>query len=403
MSSQVSEFCTNTRARKVHHAYALAFLFVLASVSSTSQRAAAQANGGLRVAAESNSIELNVGEQRVMSAQGVKTYSEGVKGVIDIRLTSDSSRFVIVGTNKGTTTLLMIMVDGSERVFTITVKDPRDVNMIAAGPDPLAVTAQASVRLDLYFVQVSRTNSVDFGMNIPSQVGAGTFSAIYDIPAAALVSKSAVVSASFLPTLDMAQAKGWAKIRRHIAVITSNGTEANFDSGGEFNALGGGLTSTVVKIKYGTVLTVRPRYDAKTNRIEMSVTAEVADLTPGAPLPGRTQSSVSTTANLALGESLSVAGLVSSNMEKNRTGIPFLSQIPILGLLFGRQGNKESETENVVFISPSIVEPLKHARAKEFLSDAIREYDDFSGQEGKRKLFPGTPYALPTARTADRP
>lgn len=356
----------------------------------------AQFNGGPRAAAESTSVELNIGEQRVMSAQGVKTYSEGVKGIVDVRLTGDASRFVIIGVGAGTTTLLLLMVDGSERIVSITVRDPRVTGEVTQGADPLAVSPQASIRLDLYFVQVNRTNSMDLGINVPPSLGYGTFNYAYNLSASALVSKTAVVGTEFLPTLDMAQAKGWAKIQRHVAVITTNGTQANFDSGGEFNALNvQGLTSNVVRIKYGTTLGIRPRYDAESGRIELAVSAEVADLTPGAPLPGRTRSALETMANLALGESLSVAGLVAANEEQNRGGIPYLSQIPILGLLFGKQASKQSDTENLVFISPSVVEPLKHARAKEFLSNAMREYDDFSGQQRGGRFFPGTRFGVP--------
>jgi pilus assembly protein CpaC len=205
-----------------------------------------------------------------------------------------------------------------------------------------------------------------------------------------------VVSAQFLPSLEAAQGQGWAKISRHVAVITTNGTQADFDSGGEFNAPSSqGLVAGVVSIRYGTNLTIQPRYDETSGRIELQVAAQVSDLTPGAPLPGRTQSKVATIANLALGESLAVAGLASANRESNRVGLPWLSQIPILGLLFSKQSNKESDTENLVFISPSVVEPLKHVRAREFLANAFREYDEFEGKKDQGKVFPGVKHQLP--------
>lgn len=357
--------------------------------------------GGVTTDTSATALELNVGEQRVLSAAGVKTYSEGVKGVVDVRLTGDASRFVLIGIAKGTTSLLLIMVDGSERVIPITVRDPRDNGEAKAGPNPLAVSPQSSIRLDLYFVQVNRSNSTDYGLNPGTVFGAANFSLQYSIPAAALVSKTAVVGTQFLPQLEMAQARGWAKVSRHIAVITTNGTQANFDSGGEFNTLGAqtGLVQTVVSVKYGTTLNIQPRYDANTGRIELAVSAQVADLTPSAGgIPGRTKSSVETIANLALGESLAIAGLVASNEERSRAGVPYLSQIPILGLLFGKQAAKDSETENLVFIAPSVVEPLKHARAKEFLSNAMREYQDYGGAKGSTNLFPGTPWAHPNQR-----
>lgn len=353
-----------------------------------------------RVNDGADKIELSVGEQRVMPAHGVKTYSEGVHGIVDIRLTSDATRFVIVGLRKGTTTLLLIMVDGTERVVTIHVYDPNDpgqTGLQGPGVDPFAVEPQASIRLDLYFVQVSRSSGLDYGVTYPQTLASGNLAAQFSIPASALITKTAVVGTEFLPRLDAAQSRGYAKINRHIAVITANGTQANFDSGGDFNTVGGGLTPAVVSIKYGTNLSIQPRYDHKTGRIEMTVNASVADLTPsaGSPLPGRTSSTMSTIANLALGESLAVAGLITKSQEKSSVGLPFLSRIPVLGLLFGKQTDREAEQENLVFIAPSVVVPLQHARAKEFLSRAIREFDGYAGEEGPRGIFPGTPRALP--------
>jgi len=366
------------------------------SAASMVRPAQAQVNGGPRLSTDNLNIELNIGEQRVLPAQGVKSYSEGVRGVVDVRLTGDASRFVMVGTAKGATTLLLLMVDGTEKQYNIVVRDPRDTGVVAAS-NPMAVAPQASIRLDLYFVQVNRSRSLDIGMNVPSALASGTFAAQYNIPAAALISKTAVVGAQFLPSLEAAQSRGWAKVSRHVAIITANGTQADFDSGGEFNAqtASTGLAPAVLSIRYGTNLTIQPKYDQTSGRIELQVAAQISDLTPGAPLPGRTQSKVATIANLALGESLAVAGLTSANRESNRVGLPWLSQIPILGMLFSVERNRESDIENLVFISPSVVEPLKHVRAREFLANAFREYDEFKGKDDQGNLFPGVKRQLP--------
>src|SRR4051812_43415269 len=68
-------------------------------------------------------VELKValGEQLVLPAQGVKSYSEGTRSIVDVRLTGDASRFVVVGLNRGVTTLLFLMADGTERHYRITV------------------------------------------------------------------------------------------------------------------------------------------------------------------------------------------------------------------------------------------------------------------------------------------
>src|ERR1700712_3754698 len=121
-------------------------------------------SSSFNVKASDNSLELAPGEQRVLPAQGVKSYSEGVKGVVDVRLTGDASRFVVVGIAPGLTTLLMLMVDGTERLYTIAVRDPNAATP-GAPPSAISVVAQASIRLDLYFVQVDRKRSLDLGVS----------------------------------------------------------------------------------------------------------------------------------------------------------------------------------------------------------------------------------------------
>src|SRR5262245_27804040 len=115
-----------TMSKRTSGAWQFALSLTVSALALAFTRGAeAQANGA-RTPADNSAIELLIGEQRVLPAHGVKTYSEGVRGIIDVRLTSDASRFVIVGVARGTTTLLLIMTDGSERLMTITVKDPRE-------------------------------------------------------------------------------------------------------------------------------------------------------------------------------------------------------------------------------------------------------------------------------------
>src|SRR5262245_52508629 len=66
-------------------------------------------------------ISLAVGETKTLSAVGVKEYSEGVKGVVDIVPTPDGRTFVITGRKSGTTNLLLIKMDNSQTTYEISV------------------------------------------------------------------------------------------------------------------------------------------------------------------------------------------------------------------------------------------------------------------------------------------
>ncbi len=368
-------------------------------------RAQAQGPGSDRQEVE---MRVALGEQLVLPAQGVKSYSEGTRSIIDVRLTGDSSRFVVVGLNRGVTSLLFLMADGTERHYRITVFDPNFVDNkppVAPDADPLAVAPQVNVRLDLYFVQLDRTYNHGVGMSYKPAVGAASLKYAFDIPTRALTSNCAFLGASLLPQLELAQSQGWAKVSRHVAVITSNGTEARFDSGGDFNTqIVQGLTAGVNTIRYGSALGVKPRYDEESKRIELAVDAELSDLAAtSANLPGKNHSSIKTVVNLSVGESLAVAGLSGKLRDRNRSGIPYLSQIPIIGYLFGKETVREQDVENMIFIVPSIVEPLHRARGKEYLTDALETYENYSGRRSGLKPFLPTPELLKPANASAKP
>jgi pilus assembly protein CpaC len=209
-------------------------------------------------------FELNIGEQKVIDADGVRSFSEGTKGVIDIRLTKENDRFVVVGLRAGSTTLLFIMMDGSQVHYDVQVTDPN------AKPAPSKDTVQSrdNIRLDLYFVQLSNNYTHSLGVGWPTSLSATTaLNLSFDLQGGALSGATAVISGSVLPRLDFAQSDGWAKITRKAAVITANGTQASFSGGGEVNiAISGGFGGTLKQISYGSQIGVRPRYDKETGR-----------------------------------------------------------------------------------------------------------------------------------------
>lgn len=323
-------------------------------------------------------ITLQIGEQRVIPTEGVRSYSEGVKGIVDVRLTKDASEFVVVALTPGTTTLLFLMMDGSERHYKIAVTDPNAPKQ--RKHEENTVEARDNVRLDFYFVQLSRNNAYQIGIGWPGSV-APTFNALYDVKAGALESATAVISNQALPRLDMAQTAGWAKVMRQAAVVTANGEKASFSGGGEVNiAIQSALQSGVQKIPFGSVVEVEPRYDSQSGRIELRLHADISELDTdrGTGVPGRMTATLDTVVNLELGQSLILAGLTARSERSTKAGIPGLSQIPILGILFGTHGHTEEESENVTIIVPSVVDAVSMEDRKR-LDDALKQYSDFSG------------------------
>lgn len=399
-------------------------------------------------------LTLAIGQTKTLSAKDVKNFSEGSPGIIDVRLTTDGSQFIIAGKKQGQTTLLLIKNDGSQVTWSISVfqRDPAQVekevnqlidgltgvrlkrvgarfvlegavtnesemkkinqivslyqgqveSLVTQGPGGGGSDRKLLVRLDFFFVQYDKTSSYAVGLGWPASIG-GTvnnsqvlqsqFS--YDFIQGTTTTAQASIVNQPLPELDIAMRHGWAKVLKQSTVISSNGSEATFNSGGEQNFISStGLQATLVKIQFGTNVTVLPRYDSTTREVEIKLDADVSDLTPpavtGTTLPGRNTTKLNTFVNLKLGQALILSGIRTRNERHDVNGLPGLSQIPVLGLLFGSHADQAEEIEGAVFIIPSIIETVPKSSI-EVIKNALAAYEDYSGNIEAVDSFNKTP------------
>ena len=348
-------------------------ILLLTAVLLASSVPHAFADGG-----SSRVLVLRVGEQRSLPARGVRSYSEGASGVADVRVTRDQSRFVIVGIAAGTTSLLLIGSDGAQTHYTIRVLDAEAAKSLGT---------RENIRLDLYFVMIQDRYSHQIGLNWPGNIGStitpSTASlAITGGSAQPTQSAFQILPQTFLPSFDLAQAKGWAKMYRQATLVTANGTEAMFVSGGEFNVqVQNNLTVDVQSIEFGTKVSVLPRYDSKTGRIELEISADVSDLDSERGIqgiPGRVTSHVETLVNLELGQSVSLAGIRARTERRRKNGIPGLAMVPFIGALFGTHSREVDDDESYMLVVPSVVEPVSMSQRNR-VEEAIRLYEKFHG------------------------
>jgi pilus assembly protein CpaC len=328
----------------------------------------------------SKRISIKVGEQISLSARGVEKYSEGQKGIVDIRLPEDAEEFIIVGVRPGTTTMLLIKEGGEKITYNFDVKALTN-----------EVPAKENIRLDFYFVELKEGGQYQVGVSWPGSVGVDMELEV-GLDAGGITAASASLSGLPLPRLDMLHSSDWAKISRQASVISANGEEAEFNSGGEVNiAIEGSLAAELRQIPFGTKVKVLPRYDRESGRLELRVEAEVSSLGEGR-VPTRNKSNVSTVVNVEMNQAIVLAGLYSQAQAKNRSGLPFFSQLPVIGTLFGSHGARQEKVQNVVFIVPSIVDVVD-MDARSRIQDALAAYDSFSGDIGKVDISPREPAA----------
>src|SRR4030095_2794077 len=66
----------------------------------------------------------------------------------------------------------------------------------------------------------------------------------------------------------------------------------------------------------------------------------------------------STDVELRDGQSFAIAGLLDNQAQDDKSGIPLLSSLPIIGNLFKSKAERSQQTELMVLITPRLVRPL---------------------------------------------
>jgi pilus assembly protein CpaC len=67
-----------------------------------------------------------------------------------------------------------------------------------------------------------------------------------------------------------------------------------------------------------------------------------------------------------------------------------LSEIPVLGVLFGSHTKDEAEVEGAVFVVPSVIETVPKS-ALELIKNAMATYKEYSGDIADVDVYPKAP------------
>ncbi len=125
-------------------------------------------------------------------------------------------------------------------------------------------------------------------------------------------------------------------------------------------------TSSIQQRKTGVKLTVKPRVNANglvIMDIEQSV-ENVKEEGSGSRIDSPTIATREITSSVAVqsGETIVLGGLIKDDDTYNKSGIPFLHELPVIGPLFGGTTKKRTKTELVVLITPRVVGTRQDAR-----------------------------------------
>ncbi|REJ87550.1 MAG: hypothetical protein DWQ34_15955 [Planctomycetota bacterium] len=213
--------------------------------------------------------------------------------------------------------------------------------------------------------------------------------------------------------IEAAQRKSLLKILAEPKLVTTSGRPASLLSGGEFPILvpQGLGTATIEWREFGVRMEAVPIVLGN-GRLRLDIAPEVSERDfsnsvelQGTVVPGLTTRRVNTQVEMRFGDTLMIGGLISSRSNGTRQEIPYLGEIPGLGMLFSREEYEEGETELLILVTPHLVSPMGPGQvppggpglnsdvpgAREFYHDGLLEVDSFGATFDSAKYPPPGP------------
>ncbi len=259
-----------------------------------------------------------------------------------------------------------VVVD--ERLGALVVRDTpevvRQIEMLLAAVD----LAEPEVMLAVEVLEVASDRLDELGLSWPTSIGFGIpgaaslvelgangFRGLVANPAlsAALRGKTGTTNLLANPTIRARnREKAKVQIGEKLPVFTSTAATVNVPGSTAVNYLDVGLK-----------LDVEPSVQLD-GEVIIKVALEVTNLLrevagPNASLAYQVGTRMTTTSlRLKDGQTQVLAGLINNQDRQNATGLPGLSEMPLLGRLFGVRRDERSKTEIVMLITPRIVRNL---------------------------------------------
>lgn len=182
--------------------------------------------------------------------------------------------------------------------------------------------------------------------------------------------------------LSFLKSQGLATVMARPTLVAMSGQEASFHVGGSFPVpVTASYGSTGFdEQEYGVELEFVPTVTGK-ETIHLVVKTSVSDIdystsvtSGGATVPGIVTREASSTLQLKDGQTFAIAGLLKETIDSVVNKVPFLGDIPVLGVIFRSKDYVKYETELIIMVTPRLVKPMN----KEEVPVLPGEMEDFN-------------------------
>jgi general secretion pathway protein D len=191
-------------------------------------------------------------------------------------------------------------------------------------------------------------------------------------------------------------------VGNEVPIITTQSNANNVTTNGTSNIL--------QNIQYrdtGVIMTVLPQVNSE-GLVNMQIRQEVSQIasatTGGIASPTFSTRESETTVVVQSGETIVIGGIIDDTVDRSRTGIPFLMDIPVLGRAFRVDTDSVKRTELVVLLTPHVVRDRQESRSatEAFLSRLQGMRRDLIRNDRERPDY-GGPSPRPIDKPAPRP
>ena len=226
-----------------------------------------------------------------------------------------------------------------------------------------AIFAQQLIEISIEITEINNNKAKEYGIKWVDEISTGEL--FVSTPQDSIVYPSLVEYKEWVrytplsAKLKLLQESGSAQVLSNPKLVTKSGSKARFLVGGEFPISVSGVSGGNVEWKeYGIITEILPKILSE-DKIDLIIETELSRLdwsnaVQGFPNIAKRQAK----SNVILKnqQTVIIAGLIENYKDKNVSGIPILSDIPVLGTLFKTTKTVDNKTNVLIFVTPKIIE-----------------------------------------------
>lgn len=361
-------------------------------------------------------MTVGAGQSRTVNMSGLQRAAIANPDVADVVVVS-SSELILVGKQTGTTTLIIWSNMGRQTYqVEVAANDPaiaNEIKRVLGYPDIrvvkvnktvilegtvndqyqraraekiaaaygdkvvnlLEIAKPIQIKIEAKIVEISRNKTDKLGLQYystntanPGIFFAGQYqNSVLQGTAISLGNLGAV--APLNTQLNLLLQNGFAKLLSQPNMVTLSGEKANILVGGQIPVPVSNMAGQVsIEWKdYGIKLEISPeasldgiitsKVKAEVSAMEWNNPTTKIKLGSNIEIPSIRMRKAETAIALASGQTMAIGGLIANDTTRDVTKIPFLGDLPVIGQLFRSTSFIKGETELIILVTPTIVDP----------------------------------------------